>query len=223
VASKRLRSAAGFTMVETLVAIGLFAVVSTAFYSVLFATSRGSETARGVTRTSEEARLGFNRMLRDTREGSSLTRAQPNSFTVRVDFDADGAIALYPDTNSQGDYEELTYEFKPAQEALTLNDEILMRGVSCVESSEGGCLDAFAYSSNRLEYDWDRNGVTSWEELNDAPSHGVIGVGDDDNPPELDGPELGLLSNVTFTLAIAGAEDDPSTRVFAEAQLRNQR
>ena len=221
--SKGIRSESGYTMIEMMVAIGLFAIVSTSFYSVLFAVTRGSETAQSVSRTSQEARLGFNRMVRDTREGSAIVDADANSFTVRVDFDADGSISLFPATNSQGDYEELTYEFVAAQELVTLNDEVLMRDVDCAEAAGGGCVEVFSYSSNRLDYDWDRNGVTSWEELNDAPSHGVIGVGDGDVPPQLDGSELSLLSNVTFSLAVAGATDDPSTRFFAEAQLRNQR
>ena len=220
---KKVGSESGYTMVEMMVAIGLFAIVSTTFYSTLFAMSRGSEKAQAMTMTSEEARLGFNRMVRDTREGSAIVGADQNSFTVKVDFDADGTISLFPDTNSQGDYEELTYEFKPAQEIVTLNDEVLMRDVDCAEAAGGGCIDVFTYSSNYLDYDWDRNGVTSWVELNDAPLHGVIGVGDGDNPPVLDGPELSLLSNVTFTLAVAGSQDEPSTRFFAEAQLRNQR
>jgi prepilin-type N-terminal cleavage/methylation domain-containing protein len=201
------RGDAGLTMTELLVAIGIFAIVSTSFYSVLFAVQRGSEDARRVASVSEEARLGFNRMVRDTREGLELTAASANEFTVRVDFENDD---LGP--------QDLTY--KKTGNEIQLNNETLMEGVDCIRQS-GSCVqDVFRYTSNRLEFDWNGDGVTSWEELDAsaAPSHGVIGVGNNDG--ELN-DELAFVSDVMFALEVSNG--DSNGDLIASAQLRNRR
>jgi prepilin-type N-terminal cleavage/methylation domain-containing protein len=201
------RGDAGLTMTELLVAIGIFAIVSTSFYSVLFAVQRGSEDARRVASVSEEARLGFNRMVRDTREGLELTAASANEFTVRVDFENDD---LGP--------QDLTY--KKTGNEIQLNNETLMEGVDCIRQS-GSCVqEVFRYTSNRLEFDWNGDGVTSWEELDAsaAPSHGVIGVGNNDG--ELN-DELAFVSDVMFALEVSNG--DSNGDLIASAQLRNRR
>ena len=90
----------GYTLVEVMVAITLFAILSIGFYQVMFSGVRGSDTTRNVARISEEARLGLNRMVRDTREtgghcfGTSATvcglvRAEPDRYWVEVDYNGD--------------------------------------------------------------------------------------------------------------------------------------
>jgi len=209
----------GFTLVELLVGVLLLSIVSIGFYTVLFASSRSSDTSRAVTKVSEEARLGFSRMVRDTRQGRALVSASDTSYTIEVDFDGDGVIEPDGTQNSQGDYEVLTYSFNETANTISLNGEVLMRRVQCVEVS-GACKPAFSYSSNRLEYDWTpKDGITTWEELDEAPSHGVIGVGNSNGT--LDAAELPFVSNVTYELMVV--ERDASTEYIAEAQLRNLR
>jgi prepilin-type N-terminal cleavage/methylation domain-containing protein len=212
------RGQEGFTLIELLVGILLLAIVSIAFYMSLFAASRAGDTSRAVTKVSEEARLGFSRMVRDTRQGRALVAANDTSYTVEVDFDGDGVIEPDRTVNSP-DYEVLTFAFNQSAETVTLNGEVLMRRVRCVEVS-GVCKRVFDYTSNRLQYDWPpKDGFATWKELDEAPVHGVIGVGNNDGA--LDSAELPFISNVTFELMVL--EDDASTEFIAEAQLRNLR
>ncbi len=199
---------AGFTLVELLATMAIFALVSVGFYSVLFSVSRGSRDSRDTTIVAGEARLGFNRMVRDTREGEELEAATPTSFRVRVDFENDGVGP-----------QVLT--FSKSGGALLLDGEVLMRGVDCIRAEDGTCAqDVFHFTSNRLEYDWDGDGVTSWQELDASasPAHGVVGVGNNDGQLN---EELPFVSDVTFALDVTSG--DATTQFVAQAQLRNRR
>jgi prepilin-type N-terminal cleavage/methylation domain-containing protein len=223
-------SDAGFTLVELLVSIAVLSIASVALYQLLFSVAEGTQTTRSVARVSDEARLGFNRMVRDTREGTQITASStkaaaadaplpnPQSFTVAVDFDGSGNITLYPQTNSAGDYEVLTYAFDSDAGTVRLNGELLMRDVECVTSS-GACRPVFDYSSSDLQYDWNRDGVTTWQELDQAAQaqYGVVGVGN--NNGILDSAELPFVNGVTFHLRVV--KGAAATTFHARAQLRN--
>lgn len=214
----RGRDERGFSLVEMLVALAIFAAVSTGIVTVLLSVARGSATARRVAGISEQGRLGLNRMVRDTREGTVIDYVAPDqrSFEVHVDFDGNNVITPLPGTNSLGDFEELTYSFDPGSKTLRLNGEVLVRGVECPRDGAGNCLPVFAFGSNRLEFDTNKNGVTSWQELDAAPA--TYGVGNGDGQLNW---ELPLISNVSFALRVAdgGTKSD----FYGEAQLRNQR
>lgn len=208
----------GFTLVEILVSLTIFSVVAVGIFGVMLSTTRGSETTRRVAGISEQARLGLNRMVRDTREGSAIdsVSADLNTFEVHVDFDGNNVITPLPAANTMGDLEELTYSYHPASKTLRLNGEVLVRGVECALDELGNCLPAFSFGSNRLEFDTDKNGVTTWQELDQAPA--TYGVGNGDGQLNW---ELPLISNVSFALRV---QDGTAQRDFyAEAQLRNQR
>ncbi|MDQ3986517.1 MAG: prepilin-type N-terminal cleavage/methylation domain-containing protein [Actinomycetota bacterium] len=201
-------SEGGFTLVELLSSIAIFAVVSTGFYSVLFSVQQGSKTSRATTTISSEARLGFNRMVRDTREGEQIETANPTSFTVRVDYESDGLGPQILNYSKSGD-------------RILLDGETLMKGVDCVRAGDGTCSqDVFHYTSNRLEYDWDTDGVTTWQELDESSSsaHGVVGVGNNDGQLNT---ELPFITDVTFALMVGSGGGN--TQFIAQAQLRNRR
>ena len=205
----------GFTLIEVLVAMGIVAIITVSFYQVMFSGARGSDTARDVIRVSEEARLGFNRMVRDTREADTLVSAGATSFRVRVDFNGDG---IYENPNANGDYEDLTFSY--ADDTIRLNGERLIRGVECIPDGASGCKrNLFDYTSNRLEYDWDANGITSWQELDQAPAHGILNVGNQNNV--LDSAELAFVTSVSFGFQVTAG--DRTSQFYAEAQLRNRR
>ncbi|HEX2058363.1 MAG TPA: type II secretion system protein [Actinomycetota bacterium] len=214
----RGRDQAGFTIVEVLVSMTIFSVLAASVFGVMVSATRGSETTRRVAGISEQARLGINRMVRDTREGSAIdsVSADLNTFEVHVDFDGNNVITPLPATNAMGDLEELTYSYDQNTKTLRLNGEILVRGVECARDELGNCLPAFSFESNRLEFDTDKNGVTTWQELDQAPT--TYGVGNGDGQLNW---ELPLISNVSFALRV---QDGTAQRDFyAEAQLRNQR
>ena len=222
------RRQGGFTLIETLVAIALFSVLAAGFYSVMLSQVGGSERTRSVARIAEEARLGFNRMVRDAREGTELAAEDgcaPSDmeagecFNVKVDFDGDDA---FDNPNASGDYENLTFSYNAGDDTIDIvvcdddsgscESEVLIDGVQPTDGS-----DIFTFSSNLLRYDGNGDGLTSWQELDGAA--GDVGNGNGD----LDVGEWQYLSNVAFALEITGEDEDDVTRFFSEAQLRNKR
>ncbi|HEX2057473.1 MAG TPA: hypothetical protein VHI71_03810 [Actinomycetota bacterium] len=201
----------GYTIVEVLFAFFLLSVLSAGFYVLLFSQQRSGTVARSIANISEETRLGFARMVRDTREGDVLTDASPTSFTVKVNFDGD---SLYENPNQNGDDEILTFSYDAMAQAISVNGNVLMKGVAPIPGKE-----LFTYSSNNLYYDWDNDGTTTWLDLDNASAHGVTGVGS--NPPngQLDA-EVPNLTTVSFAIRVSDSgrhEDFTST-----TQMRNR-
>lgn len=211
---RRGSAEAGFSLVELMVAITIFSVVSIVFYQVLFGQVRGTSATETGVRIGEEARAGFARMVRDTREGDVIEAASSTAFTVKVNFNGNG---LYESPNAQGVQEILTYAYDATAKTITLNGEVLMRGVEQI-----GTTPVFSYGSNVLDYDWDNSGATSWQEVDNASctSYGVTGVGDCDTPPVLDAAEFPHLTTVSFALQVS--VDGKSTEFRSTSQLRNR-
>lgn len=195
----------GFTLIETLVAISLFAIVSVSFYSVLSASVGVSNTSRDVVRISEDARLGLNRMIRDTREGQLFSSLDTSSYRVRIDFDGDGNPSENP--NENGDYENLEFKYVASDDSITLNNEVLAAGIEPI-----GAEPVFSYTSNELKYDWNGDGVTTSTELDAAPSYGY---------PSIDSTDSGLYTSVVYSFRVRSGER--VTEFRSQAQLRNRR
>lgn len=213
-------SESGFTIVEMLVAMFIFSIVSVAMYQVLFTARAGSQRSTDIVRSSEEARLGFNRLVRDTREGSDLKSPSATAFTVEIDFDGNGDIEPTP-SDALGSYESIRYTFNQAangEGTVTATaagtTEVLMTGVDCVRKADNSCNPVFSYRSSRLEFDLDADGTTTTAEL-DLPANGG------NNNGVLDGAELGLVDIVAFSLRVT--QGDTTETFYALAQLRNQR
>ena len=209
---KALRSEKGFTLIETLVALALISIVTTTFYSVMFSGARGSETTRNVTRVTEEARSGLNRMVRDTREADLLSNVSANSYNVKIDFNGDGA---YENPNADGNYEDLIFSYQAASKTIRLTAPPLKSETLIAGVEPFGVEPIFSFSSSLLRYDWDSNGVTTLAELEAAPQ-----------PPHLDtsvtpGNEAALLSAVGFEFQVTSG--DSKAEFFSEAHLRNRR
>ncbi len=204
------KSEDGFTLVELLVTIVLFSVLSAGFYSVMLSGVRGSDTTESVVRISEEARFGLNRMVRDTREATRLTAASPTSYTIEIDFNANGTIEP-----ANGEVETFAYDSN--RNVITLNGEVLVAGVKQV-----AVLPIFDYSSNQLQFDHNPvDGIATWQEVNNPPAS-VTGGGDRDPAPTApDGPELPYLTEVSFVLRIESG--DRASEFYSLAQLRNAR
>lgn len=218
------RGEAGFTLVEVLVTMTLFSVLAVGFYQVLISGNAGSRASRAVVQISQEARLGINRLIRDTREADSFRCAPPTyacptstSYNVVVDFDGNGLYQNPPD-NTKGFYEDLIFAFDAAGKRITINGDTLIGGVEQIPGR-----DIFTYSSHRLEYDWDGDGITTWQELDDAPNHGVVGVGNN-NRATTSGPDVGELSFVSYvTYSFRVTSGTRTSDFHARAQLRNRR
>jgi prepilin-type N-terminal cleavage/methylation domain-containing protein len=198
------RAEAGFTLIELLVAIALFAVISTSIYAVVFAGVRASNTSEDVVRVSEEARLGLNRMIRETREGQLFSGLSSDSYRVRIDFDRDG---IYENPNEAGDFENLQFSYDSADNEILLNGDVLIAGVTPID----GSTPVFSYTSNDLRYDSNRDGVTTSTELDEAAAAGYA----------VDSTDPSEYSNVEFSFRVSSG---PRQTVFRGlAQLRNRR
>ena len=208
----------GFTLIEILVAIGIFAVVSTAFYQVLFAGARASQRSRSISEVSSEARLGLNRMIRDTRQATNITSALPTSYTIDVDFDGSGSITQAPARNAGGDYEQLSFAFSDG--AIYIAACSAAQGPDCGEQEtiliEGvaqiGAQPIFKYSTNHLEFDYNNDGRATQAELDSAASFGTTLTATE---------KLGYLSDVEYVMSVT--DGDPTSNFYGHAQLRSKR
>lgn len=203
----------GFTLIEILVTLALLSVVSIGFYSVMLSVVRGSQTAESVVRISEEARAGFNRMIRDAREAQEITISESDRLGIRTDFNNDGLIQ---NPNGSGDYEYLVFERVGQRVTIRTGTtgprSTLIRGVEPLTGNSG----IFSYTSNLLEFDSNDDGITTCIELDQAPASAV---GDGDNA--CDAGEQAFLSNIDFAFEV---EDGDESSIFhAQAQLRNSR
>ena len=206
---------AGFTLIELLVAIALFSVVSVTFYTALFSGVRGANASRSIVRVSEEARLGFNRMVRDTREAASFVSVSPTSYRIQTDFDRDES---FESPNQNGDYEDVTFTYADGEITMSTPTlpagEVLMRGVVPIPGQ-----DVFSFAGNLLEYDTvpvGGDGMTTCLELDNAASP-AVGNGNG----TCDAGEMPFLSSVRYAFAVN--EDDRTTNFFTQAELRNKR
>lgn len=202
------RKEAGFTVIELMVVMLLFSIVVLGFYSVMFASQRGAITTREVADVSQEARLGFNRMVRDTREAAQFDAVTSTSYSVHVDFDGDGS-SLDP-------YERVTYAYDAVNDRITIAEtgavaapETLIDGVQPIPGR-----DIFSYSSNLLEWDTSLpagDGLTTFAELDAARAAGA----------SLPGNNLEYISHVTFAFIVESG--DSSETFYTQAQVRNAR
>lgn len=235
----------GFTLVEVLVAISLFSILSVGFYQVMFSGVRGSDTANNIARISQEARIGFNRMIRDTREAGGhcfsgvaptcgLVTATPTSYSVEVDFNnnqvVDHALDEYLRYSFDAGAGTISITSLNADGSVRTGPDVLVSGVSLINAE----TPIFDYSSNHLEWDWknwttangttDPDGVTSWQEIDDPPP-GVNGVGDGDTTIDDLGDnnprEIFFLSEISYSFVIEAG--DRTTPFRGQAALRNRR
>lgn len=223
----------GFSLVELLVGLAIFSIVAAGFMAVMFSVARSTDATSDSVRISEEARLGLNRLVRDVREAgwidlSSTNPAVPHdSFTVKIDYNGDGAYTNPASGTAQGSYEIVTYTYDDPGNRITLTapgtgTETLVTGVDCVRDTNGVCKGpVFSFTSNRLEYDWSGDGVTTLQELDQAACNGVTTLDTTCGNNTLVEKELATVANVNVAIALTagGRKSD----YYGEAQLRNRR
>ena len=225
----------GYSLVEMLVGMAVFSIVAAGFMAVMFSVARSTDATADSVRISDEARLGLNRLVRDTREAgwidlSSTSPAGPHdSFTVKIDYNADGAYANPASGSAQGSYEIVTYAYDDPGNRITVTapgvgTETLVSGVDCVRNTLGVCKGSvFSFTSNKLEYDWSGDGVTTLQELDQAACspNNVTTLDPACSNNTLVEKELAALTSVNVALALTAG--DRSSDYYTEAQLRNRR
>lgn len=206
----------GLGLVEVIVAMGLFGVLTTVLLGFALGTGRVAEDTRMLSGVNEESRLAmerFARELRQAREITAYTRPSPTdpevAFTFWTDFDSDGAMDL-----GVTDPEVLTYRWNPDNYRLTLtaNDadgSAVTRPVLAANVSQ---FDIELYSSN-WEYDANSDGMTSWLELDAA-------VGGNDQTPQP--ADLQYVDLVTVTMTVLDGPHRQTYRTEVDLRNRNQ-
>lgn len=203
------RNQDGFTLIELLVVMGILSAISIAMYQVMFSGARGGDVTEDVARISEEARLGLNRMIRDTREGEEMIAAGPAAYTIQGDYDRDGTPEPTPTPGGHpAEAERLTFAYDAGAGTISLNGELLLEGVG-----EVGTTPVFEYFSSNLRYDTNTDGVTDAVEISAA-------VGDGDGILDL-ATEVALVDNVVYTFTVRSG--DRISEFHGEAQMRNRR
>lgn len=228
----------GFTLVEVLVAIGIFSAMSVGLYTVMFSGQRASDTTRNVVGISEEARLGINRMVRDTREADEIAEIYYDAagnvvgFKVLVNFDNSFDGTGDPTyVSSGGNLEDPVFYYDQPTRGIYISDlgaptggELLASGVQPVDAS----TPIFSFYSHFLELDDNADGEVSCAELDAAASQGFMPAPGGQYPDEgevgnasgtCDIGEWPFLSRVHFSLRIQlGARFE---NFYSHAQLRN--
>ena len=212
-----MRRDEGISLVEVLVAMGLFGLLGTLLLGFALGASDVSDETQKLSGVNEESRLAMERFTRELRQANEILSfqvpddptTQPIALTFWTDFDGDGV----KDTSAT-DPEILTYRWNPANNRLTLtaNDPdgtAVTRPVLAVNVS---AFNVELYSS-LWEYDHPPIGTTTWEEIDEyAP------VGDGDGVP--DPLELELVDLVDVSMTVL---DGPHRQTYTtEVDLRNR-
>jgi prepilin-type N-terminal cleavage/methylation domain-containing protein len=210
----------GVSLVEVLVGMALFGVLSTVLIGFALGTSRVTEATRKLSGVSEESRLAMERFTRELRQANSVMSLQlpadaddPTALTFWTDFNGNGSPDL-----SVTDPEVLTYRWTPATNKLTLtaND---VDGTAVTRPVLASNVSAFSVDlfSSLWEYDTGPSGhpdgMTSWRELDAA-------VGDNDGVP--DTIELDLVDLVTISMTVLDGPHKQTYRTEVDLRNRNQ-
>lgn len=207
--------AGGFTLIEVLVAMGIFALLSLVVLTFMFSSVGSMHRGRERLHSSAAARAALNRVARDVREADAVRSvSSPDGASwveVNVDFDADGTI-----TNSAPESAEtLRFEFDTTARTLVVRTPETTPAASGV-LAEGVQEVVFDYRGSDLAFDWDGDGAVTWRELDAAPEHDVDGVGNGNGALDV---ELPYVTGVEVSLVFEGTAKDTYT---AFVELRNR-
>lgn len=201
---------AGFSMVEMLVGMALFAVLGTLLLGFAIGTTGVADDVRADSNTSGEARLAVERMTRELRQASEIRSVTIDatgrvlSFTLGIDFDGQGGV----EANAADDPEVLTYTWRPEERSLVLSG-----GGDSADVLAGGVVRAdLRLRSSQWIHDANGDGTTTWQEIDDSS----VSTSDD----QLDAAELALIDLVSVDLEVQ--DGDTTRRFVVQADMRNR-
>lgn len=209
----------GVTLVEVIVAIGLFGLLSTLLLGLALSTSRVTDDTRRMAAVSEESRLAMERMTRELRQANAIlgvhlptSATDPASFTFWTDFNGNGAQDL-----TASDPEVLTYRWNPTTSRLTLtaNDA---SGTATTRPVLAVSVTDFRIElrSSLWQYDADGDGTTTWVELDASGPP----LGDHDGIP--DANELEAIDLIAVSMTVLDASHQQTYRTAIDLRNRSQ-
>lgn len=209
----------GVTLVEVLVAMGLFSLLGTLLLGLAVSTSKVTDDTRMLTNVNEESRLAMERLTRELRQASAITAVHlpatasatdTTALTFWTDFDGDTVRDL-----NAADPEVLTYRWDPVTSGLTLtvNDA---SGTAVTRPVLAAIVSEFTLGlqSSKWQYDANADGTTTWQELDAAGAP----VGNGNGAP--DGPELDNIDLVAVSLTVLDGAHAQRYRTMVD--LRNR-
>jgi prepilin-type N-terminal cleavage/methylation domain-containing protein len=215
----------GFSVVEVLVAMGLFSLLSTLLLGLALSTSQVTKDVQTLTNVNEESRLAMERLTRELRQASAITAVHlpetadttdTTALTFWIDFNGDGAQDL-----NAADPEVLTYRWNPVTARLTLtaNDAT---GTAVTRPVLAASVSGFTLGlrSSKWQYDVSisgqpPDGITSWQELDAAgPPVG-------NNNGALDSQELDSINLVALTMTVLDGERAQTYSTQVDLRNRN--
>jgi prepilin-type N-terminal cleavage/methylation domain-containing protein len=225
----RLRTDAGFTLVELIVTMMLFGVIAAMLFDVVMNFATTSTAIRQSTDLNEEARLVLNRMSRELREAQSIVSVvNPMGVTATYEHDpnADTLVTFEVDFNGNGtiepnaaDPEVITYKHEFKDEFDVELKRLLIQAGGETLPILAGNVEAFnlTFTSKKWECDTDGDGIVTWEELDSALSPCPDSVGNADGELNV---ELAAIDSIAIELSmlIEGRRQDYRTQV----DLRNR-
>ena len=209
----------GISLVEVVVAIALFGMLSTVLLGFVLSTSRVTEHGERLTTLNEESRVAMERLTRELRQAKELldvhlptSEGDSTALTFWTDFNGNGA----PDLGN-ADPEVLTYRWSPSTSRLTLtaNDA---DGTAVTRPVLAGNVTKFTVDlrSSLWQYDADGDGITTWEELDSAGA----GIGNGNGIP--DDVELSRCDLVAVALTVTDGTHSQTYTTEIDMRNRNQ-
>lgn len=206
----------GFTMVEAIIAMTIFGVLSAAMFSTVLSSQSSVKSTRRSNNLNEEARVALNRLSRELRQARAISYVDPADpsrlLEFEVDFNGNGTI----EPNAV-DAEKLRYSYDGATDQILLTTAT-PSGSTVTLPILASDVTAFALDYRSRDYRYDRNGdgVTTWLELDPTPANGGIG----DGSGTLTEPELRYVDSVLISFTVL---KDRQAQVYrTQVDLRNR-
>jgi prepilin-type N-terminal cleavage/methylation domain-containing protein len=150
----------GFTLVELLVAMSLFLVLSGIVLSAVVTLAKGLDQTRVSSDVTAEARVALERIAREVRQANALANPTSSSVTVKVDFDGDGTIG-----GSLADPEIVTYAFDAGTNSISMTADDGSGGTATQALLAGQVTSlAFTYTSSNWAKDANGDGTVTLAE-----------------------------------------------------------
>ena len=199
----------GFTLVEVLVAMGLFALVGTLLLGLSLSTSRVTDDTREISALSERSRLAMERLSRDLRQAAEITKVSVGAdgqteLEFWTDFDGNRSkpSLICPAADPSKMPEILNYKWAPSADPDTDPDAGILT-IAAPDFDEATLTEGVVGFSLRL-------GSVAW-----GGAGTTLKV-----PGEVATSELDLIDRVEIELTIRSGERTQTYKTIVH--LRNQ-
>ncbi|MGQ0631809.1 MAG: PulJ/GspJ family protein [Sporichthyaceae bacterium] len=211
-AARHQRGDRGFTMVELLVGMVLFGVISALVMGSALGARSVADDAQSNSELTADVRRAMERLVRELRQAGTIDHidlptapGDPTAITFWADFDNDGTRDL-----DAADPEVLTYRHTPSAGLITLTvNDVDGTAITTPVLAENVTAFALSLRSSQWQHDLNGDGVVDWSEIDALPAP----VGNQNGRP--DGTELAHIDSVGITVAVnrEGRRQDYRTQV----------